>query len=448
MTSTSNDGQLLKACSDSDLRKVTELVHAGVGKVNVNCFDAINGATPLWLACFNGNIGIVKALLAANVDVNLRNKHDGSTPLYVACIKRYYNVVTALLETGRADIELTTNGDSTNEDLIELEGDNPLFCAISNGDLRLVNLLFELASPQLNKCRLSDGHSPLSLAAQEGNVALVEFLLHYKADVNNAVPLFFACWQRHTDVIKLLLQNEELDVNLANISSGGTPLSIVCSGEDPEKDLQIIKLLLSIEKPANANKHTLCGTSPLCIACKSATLDIVQTLITQGKANINGVQQTDGASPLAVACSFGRIDVVELLLAHGAESISLFSGETPIGIAQTKGYVEIVALLQKVPLQRSLPPCIQQFTPTFISKSRMCPAIPSSLEILKLKCAIDTSQKMTAFDILELPKSFNSYCTTCKQEIEQNATVLGLEHASRIIEECTTFIKSSFKLRV
>lgn len=122
--------------------------------------------------------------------------------------------------------------------------------------------------------------------------------------------MFFACWQRHTDVIKLLLQNEELDVNLANISSGDTPLSIVCSGEDPEKDLQIIKLLLSIEKPANANKHTLCGTSPLCIACKSATRDIVQTLITQGKANINGVQQTDGASPLAVACSFGRIKAI------------------------------------------------------------------------------------------------------------------------------------------
>jgi ankyrin repeat protein len=44
------------------------------------------GSTPLYLACYNGNIDIVNILLKCNSSVNLCTT-DGYTPLHLACYK-------------------------------------------------------------------------------------------------------------------------------------------------------------------------------------------------------------------------------------------------------------------------------------------------------------------------------------------------------------------------
>lgn len=66
------------------------------------------GATPLHYAATNGDIGPLKALLAAGADVNARDS-EGTTPLHMAAFSTRQEAVKMLLQAG-ADPQLKTNG--------------------------------------------------------------------------------------------------------------------------------------------------------------------------------------------------------------------------------------------------------------------------------------------------------------------------------------------------
>ncbi len=69
---------------------------------DVNQANSNNGATPLFMACQNGHVAIVDALLVNGADVN-QASHDGTTPLYIACQNGHVAIVDALLVKG-ADV--------------------------------------------------------------------------------------------------------------------------------------------------------------------------------------------------------------------------------------------------------------------------------------------------------------------------------------------------------
>ena len=69
--------------------------------------------TPLYVACENGHLDVVRMLLSTEgIDPNRATK-DGGTPLYIACEKGHLDVVRMLL---------STEGIETNRAMLEKNG--------------------------------------------------------------------------------------------------------------------------------------------------------------------------------------------------------------------------------------------------------------------------------------------------------------------------------------
>jgi len=59
--------------------------------MDINIEDE-NGTTPLYFACEEGHIEVVKYLVKQGANINKRN-NDGITPLSIACQERHIEVV-------------------------------------------------------------------------------------------------------------------------------------------------------------------------------------------------------------------------------------------------------------------------------------------------------------------------------------------------------------------
>ena len=195
----------------------------------------VNGFTPFYLACQKGNIEIVLLLIQYGVNpfhyCKLKN-----TPLHIAITKEHENVVRTLLSVPYQSLESFVN--ATNEG-----GSSALNIAVSKGNFYLTKLLIEfgadyryiskgrnllyisLFQPRLELLdyiishlkisgvndRLNEGRfTPLSLAAQLGNIPFAQYLLFNGANVNGTnsdggFPLYLASQNGKLEMVKYLL---------------------------------------------------------------------------------------------------------------------------------------------------------------------------------------------------------------------------------------------------
>jgi ankyrin repeat protein len=146
-------------------------------------------------ACFDGNLELVRGLLAGGADKDAAN-NDGATPLSVACQQGYLEVVRLLIESG-ADTEKAMDDEWS-----------PLYLACEKGYLEVVKLLIERGA---DKDKAMDGGvTPLCMACQEGHFEVVRLLIESGADTDKAknigaTPLFMACEKGYPEMARLLI---------------------------------------------------------------------------------------------------------------------------------------------------------------------------------------------------------------------------------------------------
>ena len=163
-------------------------------------------ASPLFIASQDGNVAKVKVLLKAGGNVNQARTTNGCTPLFIASQHGNVDTVKVLIKAGaNVDHALTTTGVS------------PLFIASSRGNIDTLKVLIKAGS-NVNQAKTTDGASPLYVASQKGNVDLVEVLLEAGGNVNqhthkNTTPLNTASNNGHTEIVRLLLQQTNIDLN-------------------------------------------------------------------------------------------------------------------------------------------------------------------------------------------------------------------------------------------
>ena len=147
-------------------------------------------------------------------------------------------------------------------------------------------------------------------AAKEGNTGRIRRLLAFGFDINcskNGTPLYWAAFNRHTDVVKLLLDegaNPEQDNH--------PPLS--CALAFGLGDMA--RMLLD----SGANVKSVC-TFPgiLAKAARCGHVDIVLDLLNAGAdPNETHERMRFIKSPLAEAARYGHVDIVKELLNAGA----------------------------------------------------------------------------------------------------------------------------------
>jgi hypothetical protein len=108
------------------------------------------------------------------------------------------------------------------------------------------------------------------------------------------------------------------------------------------EDIGRVKDLL--EKGADPNAQTSCGTRPLLIAAKKENKEMIKILIENG-ATVDG-KDKNGLTPLMSAVAAGKAGNVEVLIAAAADLNARDNkGITALMWATTKGFADIVEIL-------------------------------------------------------------------------------------------------------
>ena len=214
--------------------------------------------------------------------------------------------------------------------------------------LDLVNYFNAESRKAALETKIKDGDdlaTPLIIAARDGKLDVVKFLLRYEANIEgrgtikidgqvieNCTALWFAAAKGHFDVVRLLIeQNAEVD---RRTSSNSTPLrAAVFDGH-----LDIVRCL--VENGADVNARNNFNSTPLMLTCHNGHLDVASYLVKHG-ANIN-IQDNAGQSCLHYASKRGDVQLVCELLALGAKQTQNLNRLTPLLEASNDCKIEMV----------------------------------------------------------------------------------------------------------
>ena len=262
-------------------------------KKDININRAYSGGeTALYVACYMGQMEVVQLLLdKEDIDVNKANNY-GITAFRIAYDHGFREVVQLLLENPKANV---TKGLSTDEDIIHIIEDS-----IFNEDI------------PTNKVTVN-----AYVGAILGNVSTVSaLLLSNRTSVNSLdryhrTLIYWAATRGHQDVIKLLLSQADILVNLGRSSDG-----------------------------ANA----------LYQASRFGLLDTVSTLLDHPMTNVNYVT-LERKTALMVSTIYGHAEIVKKLLSHVRIDVNLatFDGTTALSYAVQKRQSVILELLLRCP---------------------------------------------------------------------------------------------------
>jgi len=176
---------------------------------NLTVIEDDEGWTPLHDASYDGNVELVRSLLAANeTNINQASK-DGATPLFITLLTRNTEIAKLLLTNNRIDVNTPYN-----------DGSTPLIVAVVTDNTEIAKLLLANNTIDVNK---SDdlGHTPLWWATVKKDTEIIELLsLANGIDINKAdnsgiTPLHMSLAMGNAEIVKLLLKygaNQDLEI--------------------------------------------------------------------------------------------------------------------------------------------------------------------------------------------------------------------------------------------
>ena len=243
---------------------------------------------------------------------------------------RKMNILKVLLQSG-ADVNK-----------VNRQGENALYYAVAKMNSEVVNLLLE-QDDILPDLKTGHGTTPLHLACYKGSHKIAALLLNKNADVNaqdngGHSPLYLAVQENHPDVVRLLLDQDGVIVDLKN-NEGVAPVQRACY----DSYQNIVALLLS--KGANVNTQNNGGFSPLLDAVEQNHPDLVQLLLDQDDILVD-LKTNKGWTPLFKACYKGYRNIALLLLNKGADvNAQNDEGYGPLHVAVERKHPAVVELL-------------------------------------------------------------------------------------------------------
>ena len=258
---------------------------------------------------------LIQLLILNGLDVNSQEyvDSDGLTPLVKVLTwgaAKAYQSLTILLINAGADANVCPNNK---------EKYTPLTVAATFGKIWAIKALIDAgADPHLGSNRMA-----LHGAVERNHLKAVQYLIdkvHFSPDTKaeiNLTPLHRAALRGYHHIVKYLLASRGSVINLNTRRQWKSPLYDACA----EGHVEVVRVLLEYGADPNDKYST-------------------------------GYQHS--WFPMHAAASGGSIEIVRLLLSYGADvsvradsATGGFFDETPIRIAQAKGYTEIATLLEK-----------------------------------------------------------------------------------------------------
>jgi len=370
---------------------------------DVNYKD-VNGKTPLHVVANEGNLKVVKFLTKINADLNATD-NEGNTPLTEAVKKDKNDVVEFLSEHIKTDTSQCITSEEINKNspgnkncsAFQLAIEKRLFKMVktfarsksfmtsedtdgnSPAQLLISGILNEISPPQtafFDKLMFDEnfkedlrtstanfnyknpnGKTPLHMAAKEGKINAVKFLIDLNADVNvldneSCTPLFEAVIGGYYEVVQILINNKA-DVNIPN-SKNCTPLHEAMAKQSGD----IVQLLLT--NNSDVNIKSLDGSTATHLLINGIlnlsddNAAFYESLIKEYKfkeslINLHAdvdIKNAENQTPLHVAAKSGKYDVVQFLVEANADINSKDNSlETSLHKAIYNGHTDVAKQL-------------------------------------------------------------------------------------------------------
>lgn len=289
-----------------------------------------NGDSPLKLAVINGQLDLVKRIIALNPDLDDVD-NDVQTVLMHAAQAEQEEILNFLLESG-ADIHKRNRF-----------GYTPLLVAIVNSKNNTAKILIEKESREHIDDKDAAGYSALIHATSRGLTELTQLLAAKGADVNlqgpgGNTPLLSAVQYSTEEKVMLLIKElPQLDLTIKNYT-GISPLMMAAQ----KGHSQVAQLLY--DKGAKIEEKDSVGCSALIYAVKGNHPALISWLVKSG-ADINE-QNSNQETPLMYAIVNGHEDLALSLIEQGAK-VDLINknGKTVLMLACAKGQTKVVQKL-------------------------------------------------------------------------------------------------------
>ncbi len=317
---------MFRAVAEGDIRRVQSLLRASPRLVRAR--DSLM-RQPLHLAIDVGNQAMARLLIACGAPLD-REDGEGRLPLQIA-LSRGDSTIALLLVRRGSPVDGAFDDGSFLHAAIRLHCRQLIRAMVSGGaDIDVLD---------------ADGHSPLTLAAELGDIWAAKYLLTHGADCkggdgSRAGPVHLAAWSGSTEIIGLLVRCG-VAINEPSYSYG-TPLAFAAHAMQGRAVRQLLQLG---GKPGIAGSG---GLTPLHTAADSEPEQYDSTVIPNLLAAGARIDQADGdgrtALHIAAARGNGRL-VQQLLVLHADVAARDSRGATPLHLAARAGRTDVVGRL-------------------------------------------------------------------------------------------------------
>lgn len=301
-------------------------------KCDPNVVEGFMGNRPIDYAAQCGHLQLVKYFVEVlGCDPSHQDK-DKNNCLHVAASRGQLPVLQYLLQTK----EFTPD---------DLEG--LLEVCASHGQVHVLQYLIETIEMDKNESN-SNGHTPLDVAATEGRLPVVQYLLQIGSKYGSSFsPLHVAASNGYLDMVKYLMMSY-LQMYFSHTSM--TPFFLACKAGH----LDIVKYFIEVTKSNprkyyNLLSHAEGYENPVIMVLVNGHTEIFEHLISEELFYLDTSDSSDekGLRPLHIVSSQGHLTLVKSLVEKLHCSINCRTEEnyTPLHYGSFYGQLEVVEYL-------------------------------------------------------------------------------------------------------